>query len=74
MKSITFAIAVGGLSAVAARAVHHSEAVPAVVHVGETDYVAENPIIVVAICVSASERRGCDTASAHRRSVCGSSD
>jgi hypothetical protein len=31
------AIAVGRLSAVAARLVHHSEAVPAVVHVGEAD-------------------------------------
>jgi hypothetical protein len=32
-----FAIAVGGLSGVAARLMHHSEAVPAVMHVGETD-------------------------------------
>jgi len=31
------AIAVGRLSAVAARLVHHSEAVPAVVHIGEAD-------------------------------------
>jgi uncharacterized protein with PhoU and TrkA domain len=39
------AIAVGRLSAVAARLVHHSEAVPAVVHVGEADQQVSNAVV-----------------------------